>query len=45
MDGLEDEGKLVAGEEFESYLQEIHEIHSGVIGGPSGIVVPPYRLQ
>jgi serine/threonine protein kinase len=45
MDELEDEEKLVVEEELESYLQQIHEIHSGAIGGPSGIVVPPYRLQ
>lgn len=45
MQGLEEEEKLVVQEELESYLQQIHKFRSSVVGGLSGIVVPPYRLQ
>lgn len=45
MDELEDKEKSVVGEELEKYLQQMHGIHSRTIGGPSGFVLPPYRLQ
>ncbi|THZ50791.1 hypothetical protein D6C86_10616 [Aureobasidium pullulans] len=45
MDELEDEQKLVVQKELESYLQQIHKFRSAVVGGLSGIVVFPYRLQ
>jgi serine/threonine protein kinase len=40
----EDE-KLVVHKELEDYLKQIHALRSNVLGGPSGIVVPPYRLE
>jgi tRNA A-37 threonylcarbamoyl transferase component Bud32 len=45
MNELKDEEKLVVGEELEDYLEQLHKLRSGNIGGPSGIIIPPYRLQ
>jgi hypothetical protein len=45
MDELGDEEKLIVGGELEIYVQQLHELKSRAIGGPSGIIIPPYRLQ
>jgi aminoglycoside phosphotransferase (APT) family kinase protein len=45
MDELEDEEKLVVQKELEHHLQQLHELKSGALGGPSGIIIPPYRVQ
>jgi hypothetical protein len=45
MNELKGEEKLIVGEELEKYLQQLHGLKSKDIGGPSGIIIPPYRLQ
>lgn len=45
MDELEDEEKLIVGEEIESFVQQLHGLKSNNIGGPSGLIIPPYRVQ
>lgn len=45
MDELEDEQKQVAAQELEEYLGTLHRIRSRSLGGPTGIIVPPYRAM
>lgn len=45
MDELSDEDKLIVQSELEGHLSLIHQFRSIVPGGPTGIVVPPYRAQ
>lgn len=42
---LSDEQKSVVRVEVEGYLERLHQIRSDTLGGPSGIVVPPYRVM
>ncbi|KAL1840079.1 hypothetical protein VTJ49DRAFT_814 [Mycothermus thermophilus] len=41
---LPDEQKQVVTEELESYLAQLKTLRSNRLGGPTGIVIPPYRV-
>lgn len=45
MSQLSKEQKEVVSTELEQYLDILHGIISKTIGGPSGIVIPPYRVM
>lgn len=41
---LPEEKKVIVMKELERHLQTLRKLNSSVMGGPTGIVVPPYRL-
>ena len=45
MADLSDEGKLVVRKELEQHLTTLRTLRSDRLGGPSGIVIPPYRVM
>ncbi|KAK4150136.1 kinase-like domain-containing protein [Chaetomidium leptoderma] len=45
MADLSDEQKVVVRQELEGYLAKLKTLRSNRIGGPSGIVIPPYRVM
>ncbi|GMG12009.1 unnamed protein product [Aspergillus oryzae var. brunneus] len=45
MSQLSDEQKEVVNVELQQHLDVLHGIKSKSIGGPSGIVIPPYRVM
>jgi len=44
MDSLSDAQKTIVQEELEQHVQAMHKLRSHSPGGPSGLVVPPYRV-
>lgn len=40
----EDENKIVHAE-IDQHLATLHALKSDTIGGPSGIIIPPYRVM
>ncbi|KAB8274046.1 hypothetical protein BDV30DRAFT_97873 [Aspergillus minisclerotigenes] len=45
MSQLSEEQKEVVNVELQQHLDTLHGINSKTIGGPSGIVIPPYRVM
>ncbi|KAK4040792.1 kinase-like domain-containing protein [Parachaetomium inaequale] len=45
MNDLSDDQKAVVREELEGHLAKLKKLRSNRMGGPSGIVVPPYRVM
>lgn len=45
MSELKEEEKRVISAELNQHLATLHEIKSREIGGPSGILIPPYRVM
>lgn len=45
MADLSEEGKAIVQEELKGYLATLRTLKSSRLGGPSGIVVPPYRVM
>lgn len=45
MSELEDAQKAIVGEELEKHLATLQTLRSHTMGGPRGLVVPPYRLN
>ncbi|KAB8216478.1 hypothetical protein BDV33DRAFT_207329 [Aspergillus novoparasiticus] len=45
MSQLSEVQKEIVNVELQQHLDALHGIESKTIGGPSGIVIPPYRLQ
>ena len=44
MDSLSQDQKQVVTQELERHLQTMHSLRSSRLGGPSGLIVPPYRV-
>ena len=44
MDQLTNEQRKVVEQELDTHIETLHNLHSPTIGGPSGLVVPPYRV-
>ena len=44
MNDLEGSQKEIVTQELERHLQTIHNLRSSKLGGPGGLVVPPYRV-
>ncbi|KAM5352497.1 hypothetical protein ACJ41O_005219 [Fusarium nematophilum] len=45
MSDLSDDGKAVVREELQRHLATLKTLKSNRLGGPSGIVIPPYRVM
>ncbi|KAG7423276.1 hypothetical protein Forpi1262_v015763 [Fusarium oxysporum f. sp. raphani] len=45
MADLSEEGKAIVQEELKGYLATLRTLKSSRLGGPSGIVVPPYSVM
>ncbi|KAH7191103.1 kinase-like domain-containing protein [Fusarium oxysporum] len=45
MADLSEEGKAIVQEELKGYLATLRTLKSSRLGGPSGIVIPPYRVM
>lgn len=44
MSSLTEAQKTIVQKELEEHVQTMHKLHSCIIGGPSGLVVPPHRV-
>lgn len=45
MDQLEPAQKEIVQDELKQHIEVLHSLKSSCLGGPSGLVIPPYRVQ
>lgn len=44
MNDLSDENRCIVEKELAEHLETLHNLRSHILGGPSGLVLPPYRV-
>ncbi|KAM5442906.1 hypothetical protein MferCBS31731_001778 [Microsporum ferrugineum] len=45
MADLTEDQRATVERELEKHIQQLHALHSSKLGGPSGLVIPPYRAM
>ncbi|KAM5477207.1 hypothetical protein MauCBS54593_000480 [Microsporum audouinii] len=45
MADLTEDQRATVERELEKHIQQLHPLHSSKLGGPSGLVIPPYRAM